>query len=59
MYMYAVYYEVTHPVGVLFCVFFEGGLVSLMSYTCSKPHSSYHIGPNGPQNALGTIFRDV
>lgn len=52
-------YALTQHVWVLFCVVSTGGLVSLMSYTCFKPYSSYHIQPNGLQNALRTIFRGM
>lgn len=52
-------YALTQHVWVLFGVLSTGGLVSLMSYTCFKPYSSYHIQPNGLQNALRTMFRDV
>lgn len=43
----------TRAVWVLSCVLSTGGRVSLTSYTCWQPRSSYLIQPNGVQNAPG------
>lgn len=48
--MYAMYYALTQPIWVLFCVLSTGSPISLMSYTCFKPYRSNHIQPNGLQN---------